>query len=104
MKEIILYNLKDSVSDEEYKAYTHKKKGPFLNGLPSCKTGFKLIKIVASETGEIPYKYVGIYDATSTEDLQKDVQTKPYQEFIQEWGSKVKESYHILMGEEVFGD
>ncbi len=106
MKVIILYNLKDSDSDEEYKAYCHKKKVPFLNSLPSSKggKGFTLLKITSAGTGDIPYKYVGIYDATSAPDLHKDIETQAYQEMLQEWASKVKDGFHILMGEEVFGD
>ncbi len=101
-KEIILYNLKDSVTDEEYKKYCEEKKGPFLQSLPSCKS-FTLVKIVASKKGETPYKYVGILDATSTADWQKDTQSEDFQKFLQEWVPKVKEDFQILMGEEVFG-
>ena len=100
-KEIILYNLKDSVTDEEYKQYCAEKKGPFLESLPSCKS-FTLVKIVASKKGEIPYKYVGIIDATSTADWHQDTQTEAFGQFLQEWMPKVAD-FHILMGEEVFG-
>ncbi len=103
MKMIVLYNLKDSVSDEEYKAYTEAKKGPFLESLPSCKS-FKLIKNVATQTGEIPYKYVGIYDFTTPEELKKDGDSGPYQEFLEEWAAKVQDGFHIVIGEEVFGE
>ncbi len=57
-----------------------------------------------SLTGGIPYKYVGIYNASGFEDLQKDIQTAPYQDFIQEWASKVQDGFLIIVGEEVFGD
>lgn len=101
-KEIILYNLKDSVTDEEYKQYCKEKKGPFLNGLPSCKK-FTLVKITASKKGEIPYKYVGIVDAISQEAWMKDIQSEAFQQFLGEWMQKVAD-FHILMGEEVFGE
>jgi hypothetical protein len=101
-KEIILYNLKDSVSDEEYKKYCDEKKGPFIESLPSCKS-FTLVKIVASKKGVIPYKYVGILDATSTADWQKDTQSEDFQKFLEEWVPKVKDDFQILMGEEVYG-
>lgn len=100
-KEIILYNLKESITDEEYKQYCEEKKGPFLNGLPSCKK-FTLVKITASKKGEIPYKYVGIVDTTSQEAWMKDTQSEGFQQFLQEWVPKVAD-FHILMGEEVFG-
>lgn len=100
-KEIILYNLKDSVTDEEYKTYCEQKKGPFLSSLPSCKN-FTLVKIIASKKGLVPYKYVGILDATSTADWQKDTQSEDFQKFLQEWVPKVKDDFQILMGEEVY--
>jgi hypothetical protein len=101
-KEIILYNLKTTVTDEEYAEYCKTKKGPFLNSLPSCKK-FTLVKIVGSKKGEIPYKYVGIVDATSSEEWMKDASSPAFQDFLKEWMTKV-EDFHILMGEEVFGD
>lgn len=101
-KEIILYNLKDDVTDDDYKKYCDEEKGPFLNSLPSCKQ-FTLVKIVASKKGEIPYKYVGIVDATSTADWQRDASTEEFQAFLGGWLPKVAD-FHILMGEEVFGE
>ena len=101
-KEIILYNLKTTVTDEEYAESCQTKKGPFLNSLPSCKK-FTLVKIVGSKKGEIPYKYVGIVDATSGEEWMKDASSPAFQDFLKEWMTKV-EDFHILMGEEVFGD
>ena len=76
-REIILYNLKDSVTDEEYKKYCEEEKGPFISGLPSCKR-FTLAKIVASKKGEIPYKYVGIVEVISSSDWQKDASTEEF--------------------------
>ena len=99
-KEIILYNLKDTITDEEYKEYCDNEKGPFLNSLPSCKK-FTLVKIVGSKKGEIPYKYVGIVDATSGSDWQKDASSKEFQDFLNGWLPKVAD-FHILMGEEVY--
>lgn len=100
-KEIILYNLKNTVSDEEYKKYCLEKKGPFFDGLPSCKS-FTLIKIVGSKKGEVPYKYVGIVDATSPGDWQKDASSEVFQSFLKEWVPKVAD-FHVLFGEEVYG-
>ncbi len=36
-KEIILYNLKETVTDAEYADSCSTKKGPFFKSLPSCK-------------------------------------------------------------------
>jgi len=46
---------------------------------------------------------VGIVDATSGEEWMKDASSPAFQDFLKEWMTKV-EDFHILMGEEVFGD
>ena len=101
-KEIILYNLKETVTDAEYADYCSTKKGPFFKSLPSCKK-FTLVRIVASKKGGIPYKYVGIVDVTSAGDWERDTASPGFQAFMQEWVPKVAD-FHILMGEEVFGE
>jgi hypothetical protein len=54
-KEIILYNLAENVTDEEYKDYVISEKGPLLDSLPSVKK-FELVRITGAVTGEVPYK------------------------------------------------
>ena len=44
-KEIILYNLKDGVADEDYKKWCEEYKGPVLLSLNSAKT-FTLVKMM----------------------------------------------------------
>jgi len=58
-KEIILYNLADNVTDEQYKDFVIKEKGPLLI---ACRRPRNLnsVKITGAATGEIPFKYVGI--------------------------------------------
>ena len=58
-KQIILYNLAEHVTDEQYKDYVVNEKGPLLDGLPGVKK-FELVKITGSMQGEIPFKYIGI--------------------------------------------
>ena len=71
-KEIILYNLADSVTDEQYKDFVTKEKGPTLESLPSVNK-FELVRINGAETGEIPYTYVGIVHLNNLDDFyQKD--------------------------------
>ena len=101
-REIILYNLKDSVSDDEYLEYCNQTKGPLIRGLPSCKK-FELIRIGASAKGDIPYKYVGVAELTSLEDWKRDAASEPFQKFLAEWTAMVSE-FHILMGAVVYGD
>ena len=49
-KEIILYNLAENVTDEEYKDYVTREKGPLLDSLPSVKK-FELVRITGAATG-----------------------------------------------------
>jgi hypothetical protein len=100
-KEIILYNLKESVTDEEYADYVKNEKGPLLESLSSAKK-FELVKITGSATGKIPYRYVGILHLKSLEDFyQKDAPSPKFQAFLEKWQEKVAE-FHILSGEEIY--
>lgn len=100
-KEIILYNLADHVTDEEFKDYVTKDKGPLIESLPSVKK-YTLVKVTKSPTGEIPYKYVGILDITSVDDfLQNDAQSQKYQDFRKKFQTMVSD-LQILFGEEIY--
>ena len=100
-KEIILYNLAENVTDEEYKDYVINEKGPLLESLPSIKK-FEMVKITGSATGEIPYKYVGIAHLTSLDEFrQKDAPSQKFQDFLAKWKTKVA-NFHILFGEEIY--
>lgn len=100
-KEIILYNLADHVTDEEFQDYVTKDKGPLIDSLPSVKK-YTLVKITKSPTGEIPYKYVGILDITSLDDfMQKDAQSQEYQDFRAKFQTMVSD-IQILFGEEIY--
>jgi hypothetical protein len=101
-KEIILYNLRDDVTDEQYKEYVVKEKGPLLDSLSSAKK-FELVKITGTATGEIPYKYVGILHLSSLEDFyQKDAPSQKFQDFVAKWSTMVKPGFHIVSGEEIY--
>ncbi len=100
-KQIILYNLAENVTDEEYKDYVINEKGPLLESLPSIKK-FEMVKITGSATGEIPYKYVGIVHLTSLNDFyQKDAPSQKFQDFMAKWTTKVS-NFHVLFGEEIY--
>ena len=49
-KLIILYNLKENVTDEEYKKYCEERKGDLILGLPST-TRYACVKILAGLKG-----------------------------------------------------
>jgi len=100
-KEIILYNLKAGITDEEYKDYVTREKGPLLESLPSVKK-FEMVKISGSVKGEIPYKYIGILHINSLDDFyQKDAKSSKFQDFLAKWQTKVSD-FHILFGEEIY--
>jgi hypothetical protein len=100
-KEIILYNLKEGVTDEAYQDYVKNEKGPLLESLSAAKK-FELVRITGSASGKIPYQYVGILHLTSLDDFyQKDAPSPKFQEFLEKWQTKVAD-FHILSGEEVY--
>jgi hypothetical protein len=100
-KEIILYNLKDSITDEEYADYVKNEKGPLLESLSSAQK-FELVKITGAASGKIPYRYVGILHLKSLEDFYKnDAPSPKFQGFLEKWKTKVAE-FHILSGEEIY--
>jgi hypothetical protein len=100
-KEIILYNLADNVTDEQYQDFVRKEKGPLIDSLPSVKK-FELVRIKGAETGEIPFNYVGIVHLKNLDDFyQKDKKTQKFQDLMAKLGPMLK-SPHILYGEEVY--
>ena len=113
-KEIILYNLKDTVTDEEYIKYCEEFKGPFMINLPACK-GFTLAKMAGGVKGDgndpdsrpvevkSPWRFIGIMDLTNLEDWQKDFDSKSFQEdFLAEWLAKWAGDFYILRGEDAW--
>ncbi|MCK4273889.1 MAG: hypothetical protein KAW90_03275 [Dehalococcoidales bacterium] len=100
-KEIILYNLAEHVTDEQYKDYVINEKGPLLESLSSVKK-FEMVKITGAVMGEIPYKYVGIMHLTSLDDFyKKDAPSQKFQDFQTKWQTMVSD-FHILFGEEIY--
>ena len=54
-KEIILYNLRDDVKEQDYVKWCEDYKAPLLIGLPGSKS-FTLLKVMRGSTGELPEK------------------------------------------------
>jgi hypothetical protein len=100
-KEVILYNLADNVTDEQYAEYVNEEKGPFLVQLPAAKS-FTLVRIIDSMKGKIPYNYVGVLDYTSMEEWEKDISSEAFGKFMQTWSQKVSPDFHVLQGVEVY--
>ena len=112
-KQIIFYNLKDSVTDQDYAEWCNSFKGPLLLKLSSVKQ-FTLVQMLGGikgngATGMVPeetpppYKYVGILDCTDLETLKKDSESKAFkEEFFPQWFANWVGDFYVLAGMEVF--
>jgi hypothetical protein len=112
-KQIILYNLRDDVKDEDYIKWAHEFKGPLLLNLKSTKS-YTLLKMLGGRKGngqkgekpvetKSPFQFIGILDITSKEEWMKDVASKAYHEdfmpkFFSNWGA----DFYAIVGEEVY--
>jgi hypothetical protein len=100
-KQIILYNLASHVTDDEYKDYVIKEKGPLLESLSSVKK-FELVKIIGTASGKIPFKYIGILHLNNLEEFYKnDAPSQKFQDFMKKWRPMVS-NFHILTGDEIY--
>ena len=68
---VLLYNLAEHITDEEFKKYVVNEKGPLIESMSSVKK-YELFKITGSAKGKVPYKYVGIVHVTSIDDFEKN--------------------------------
>lgn len=108
-KLILLYNLKDEESEEEFEKWVHEYKGPLISGLSAVKR-YTLTRVggaMKSEGGppgpvESPYRFAAVVDITSFEDYAKDQQTPAYKdEFMPQFLRKVKD-FTILRADEIW--
>jgi hypothetical protein len=112
-KEIILYNLRDDVSEDDYVKWCETYKGPLLLGLEGAKA-FTLVKMMGGVTGNgqegtppsptsPPYRFIGIMDATSPEDWAKARESKAFkEEFFPQWFAKWVKDFYVIGGAEVY--
>lgn len=112
-KSIILYNLKENVTDADYQKWCNDYKGPFLLSLGACKA-FTLVQMLGGMKGDgakgappeptpPPFKYIGIVDVDNLEGWQKDTETKGFkEEFFPQWLSKWVADFYVLVGMEVY--
>jgi hypothetical protein len=112
-KQIILYNLKDSVTEEDYVKWCESYKGPFLLSLDGAKS-YTLVKMIGGLTGNgqegvppttttPPYKYIGIFDLNSLEDMDRARENKEFTEkFFPQWFSEWVADFYTLGGEEIY--
>ena len=100
-KRIILYNLAEHMTDEKFKEYVTKEKGPLIESLPGVKK-YELVKVTGAMGGKIPFKYVGIVHLTSLDEFeQKAAKTQKYQDFLKKFGPMAKDML-MLSGEEIY--
>ena len=112
-KQIILYNLKDSVTEEDYVKWCESFKGPFLLGQQGARS-FTLLKMMGGMKGDgqkgiapaqtdSPYKYIGIYDLDNLEDMARAREKKEFrEEFFSRWYSDWVADFYTLGGVEVY--
>ncbi|MBW2066251.1 MAG: hypothetical protein JRJ03_15160 [Deltaproteobacteria bacterium] len=112
-KEIILYNLKDDVKEEDYVKWCETYKGPLLLGQQGAKA-FTLLKMMGGIQGngqkgnppsptKSPFNYIGIMDVTSLEEWGKARETKAFkEEFFPQWFSKWVADFYVLGGIELY--
>ena len=112
-KNIILYNLKETVSEEDYQKWCETYKGPVLLSLEASQS-FTMVKMFGGIKGDgrkpgppqdiaSPYAYVGILDVTNLEESKKDTETKTFKEgFLPQWISDWVADYYVLAGVEVY--
>ena len=113
-KQLILYNLRDDVKEEDYIKWCEEYKGPLLLGLNSGKS-FTLLRILGGVKGngqkgvapvetKTPYQFIGIMDVTSLDDWKRECEgSKAYaEEFRPQWFSKWAGDFYILGGQEAY--
>ena len=112
-KQIIMYNLKDGVTEEDYVKWCESYKGPFLLSLEGAKS-YTLLKMVGAVKGNgqegiapattaPPYKYIGIFDLNSLEDMAKAREKQEYtDEFFPKWFSEWVADFYTIGGEEIY--
>ena len=112
-KQIILYNLKKSVTEEDYVKWCESYKGPLLLSLSGSKS-FTLLKMMEGLKGNgqegllpapttSPYKYIGILDLNSLEDMDRAREIKKFKEdFFPQWFSNWVADFYTLGGIEIY--
>ncbi len=113
-KQIILYNLRDDVKEEDYIKWCKEYKGPLLLGLDSGK-GFTLLRMLGGIKGngqeksapvetKTPYRFIGIMDVTSLEGWKKACESSKEftEEFNPQWFGNWVADFYGLGGEEVY--
>ncbi len=110
---IILYNLKENVTDEEYKKWCEEYKGPLLLSLSACES-FTLHRMFGGMKGNgkdgsppeetaSPFAYVGVIEVGNLAEWKENTESKVFKEdFFQQWFSKWVADFYVLVGDAVY--
>jgi hypothetical protein len=108
-KQLVLYNLKDNVREEDFVKWVRDYKGPLIAGLSSVNrytlTWVKgAVKADGGPPGavESPYRLAGIVDVTSLEAYAKDQESPIYKDEFMPLFKKWVKNFLILKAEEFF--
>jgi hypothetical protein len=110
---IILYNLKDSVTDADYKKWCEEYKGPLFLSLSACES-FTLLKMFGGIKGNgregrppeetpAPFNYIGIVNVADLAEWKQNTESKTFREgFFHKWFSEWVADFYVLVGETVY--
>jgi hypothetical protein len=100
MKQVFLYNLKPSITDEQYDAFLRKTKGPIISRRPS-NLSFTMLRMKNLANGPHYYRYIGIVEFTNKADWEKDTAIPEFKAFQDEWAAMVEGEFVCLEGDEI---
>ncbi len=95
-KIIVLFNLKDSVSVEDYEVFARNTDLPIVNALPSVKK-FEVLKAQGTFSGgPSPYQYIEIIDVHALDQLGSDVSTEAMKKVAAQFQSMAENPQFII--------
>lgn len=110
---IILYNLKEGVTDADYKKWCEDYKGPLLLSLSACES-FTLLKMFGGIKGNgkegrspketpSPFNYIGVVEVTDLAEWKENTESKVFKEdFFHQWFSNWVADFYVLVGDAVY--
>jgi hypothetical protein len=99
MKQVFLYNLKPSITDEQYDEFLYKFKGPLTSRLHG-NISFTMLRMKDSLKGPF-YEYVGYLEITDPKEWEKDCKDPEYAKMIEEWLKMVDGEFIGVQGDDI---
>ncbi len=113
-KVVVLYNLKDSASKEEYENWCKSFKGPFFISLGPCKA-YTILKFSEGQMGDgsqhklpqimdrLPFQYMGIIEIEDVNKWNEITESTDFKEkFFIEWFQKWVGEFWLILADEIF--